>query len=232
MFAIVSAHAFVYSVSFYSNWGNPSQAQWHHPHPTDISCSATISVDNHCFYPFTKPSQWVRRASRCGSIHYPNFVSLFGLELHFTTSELLSRLKCLSTGEYWWNFLFYSYCFVLFQSVWPFEHCKCDQSNVIWGKLKLAFTEQLYMAVFFSGTKWCSNIPLTSTQSISRFPLWKLLGIEMNKYINKCIYLFIWTKQCDEFYCREQTSMSSCTISIDFCNKPAERRIHTGKLPS
>lgn len=84
------------------------------------------------------------------------------------------------------------YCFVLFQSVWPFEHCECDQSNVIWGKLKLAFTEQLYTAVFFSGTKWCSNIPLTSTQSISRFPLWKLLGIEINKYINKCIHLFIY----------------------------------------
>lgn len=84
------------------------------------------------------------------------------------------------------------YCFVLFQSVWPFEHCECDQSNVIWGKLKLAFTEQLYTAVFFCVTKWCSNIPLTSTQSISRFPLWKLLGIEINKYINKCIHLFIY----------------------------------------
>lgn len=122
----MSAHAFVYSVSFYSNWGNPSQAQWHHPHPTDISCSATISVDNHCFFPFTKPSQWVRRASRCGSIHYPNFVSLFGLELHFTTSELLSRLKCLSTGEYWWNFLFYDIALFLFSL---FDHL--NTANVI-----------------------------------------------------------------------------------------------------
>ena len=53
MFAIVSVHAFVYSVGFYSNWATPSQARWHHTHPKGISCFATFAADSRCSCPFT-----------------------------------------------------------------------------------------------------------------------------------------------------------------------------------